>query len=92
MSRKILEVTGLNKHFGGLHAVNNFDLDLFEGDRSAIIGPNGAGKTTLFNLLTGYHRADSGRIIFGGIDITNRASHQIASAGKITNSQSGRRK
>ena len=81
MKRKILEVTGLNKHFGGLHAVKNFDFDLFEGDRSAIIGPNGAGKTTLFNLLTGYHRVDSGRIIFDKADITNRPSHEIACAG-----------
>ena len=81
MKRKILEVTGLNKHFGGLHAVKDFDLDLYEGDRSAIIGPNGAGKTTLFNLLTGYHRVDSGRIIFDKADITNRPSHEIACAG-----------
>ena len=81
MKRKILEVTGLNKHFGGLHAVKDFDLDLYEGDRSAIIGPNGAGKTTLFNLLTGYHRVDSGRIIFDKVEITNRPSHEIACAG-----------
>ena len=81
MKRKILEVTGLNKHFGGLHAVKDFDIELFEGDRSAIIGPNGAGKTTLFNLLTGYHRVDSGRIIFDKADITNRPSHEIACAG-----------
>jgi len=81
MTRKILEVTALNKSFGGLHAVKNFDFELFEGDRSAIIGPNGAGKTTLFNLLTGYHKADSGRILFDGIDITNRPPHEIAKAG-----------
>lgn len=81
MTRKILEVIGLNKSFGGLHAVKNFNFELFEGNRSAIIGPNGAGKTTLFNLLTGYHRADSGRILFDGKDITNRPSHEIARAG-----------
>lgn len=81
MNRKILEVIGLNKSFGGLQAVNNFNFELFEGDRSAIIGPNGAGKTTLFNLLTGYHRADSGRILFDGIEITNYPSHKIANVG-----------
>jgi branched-chain amino acid transport system ATP-binding protein len=81
MSQKILEVTGLNKNFGGLHAVKDFNLELFEGDSLAIIGPNGAGKTTLFNLLTGFHKVDSGRILFDGIDITNRPSHEIASAG-----------
>jgi branched-chain amino acid transport system ATP-binding protein len=81
MPDKILEVTGLNKQFGGIQAVKGFEFDLFEGDRTAIIGPNGAGKTTVFNLLTGYHRADSGRIVFDGIDITNRPSHEIACAG-----------
>jgi len=81
MTHKILEVTGLNKQFGGLQAVKGFNFDLFEGDRTAIIGPNGAGKTTVFNLLTGYHRADSGKIIFDGTDITNRPSHEIACAG-----------
>ena len=81
MSRKILEVTGLNKRFGGLHAVKDFNLELFEGDSLAIIGPNGAGKTTLFNLLTGHHKVDSGKILFGGMDITNRPPHEIARAG-----------
>jgi branched-chain amino acid transport system ATP-binding protein len=81
MKRKILEVRGLNKHFGGLHAVKDVDFDLFEGDRSAIIGPNGAGKTTFFNLLTGYHRVDSGKVIFDGEDITNRPSHKISRVG-----------
>jgi len=81
MTRKILEVRGLNKRFGGVHAVRDLDFDLFEGDRSAIIGPNGAGKTTFFNLLTGYHRVDAGRVIFDGVDITGRSPHEIARAG-----------
>lgn len=81
MKQKILEVKGLNKHFGGLQAARNVDLDLFEGDRVAIIGPNGAGKTTFFNLLTGYHRADSGTVVFKGTDITNHSPHQIARIG-----------
>jgi branched-chain amino acid transport system ATP-binding protein len=78
---KILEVRGLNKRFGGVHAVKDLDFDLFAGDRSAIIGPNGAGKTTFFNLLTGYHRVDSGRVVFAGVEITGRPSHEIARAG-----------
>ncbi len=81
MKRKILEVKGLDKHFGGLHATKNVDFDLFEGDRVAIIGPNGAGKTTFFNLLTGYHRVDSGTVLFEGKDITNHSPHQIARIG-----------
>ena len=81
MTRKILEVAGLNKHFGGLHAVKDLNFDLFEGDKSAIIGPNGAGKSTLFNLVTGYHKIDSGEIVFDETDITNWPSHEIAKAG-----------
>ncbi len=81
MSNKILEVKDLNKHFRGLHAIKDLNFDLDEGDQAAIIGPNGAGKSTFFNLLTGYHRADSGRVIFGGTEIGNKPSHLIARAG-----------
>jgi branched-chain amino acid transport system ATP-binding protein len=51
------------------------------GELSAIIGPNGAGKSTFFNLLTGYHRADSGRVLFQGKNITNWPPHKIARLG-----------
>lgn len=81
MIKKILEVTGLNKHFGGVCAVKDLNFELFAGDQTAIIGPNGAGKSTFFNLLTGYHRADSGKVIFDGKDITNNSPHVITRAG-----------
>jgi branched-chain amino acid transport system ATP-binding protein len=81
MSGTVLEVAGLNKRFGGLHAIQDLDFVLLEGDQTAIIGPNGAGKTTFFNLITGFHRADSGRILFQGNDITNHPSHEIARLG-----------
>jgi len=81
VAKRILEVSNLNKHFGGLHAVKNLDFQLEEGDQVAIIGPNGAGKTTFFNLLTGYHRVDSGSVRFEGREITNLPSHLIARAG-----------
>ena len=51
------------------------------GELSAIIGPNGAGKSTFFNLLTGFHKVDSGRVFFQGKDITNRPPHRIARLG-----------
>ncbi len=81
MRKKILEVTGLNKSFGGLHATCDVDFVLWEGDLDAIIGPNGAGKSTFFNLLTGYYRADSGKVLFDGEDVTDRLPHEIARMG-----------
>ena len=76
-----LQTQGITKEFGKLRAVNNVNLEIVKGDIHAIIGPNGAGKTTFFNLLTGFHRADSGRILFEGAEITGRPSHEIARLG-----------
>ncbi len=77
----ILVVAHLQKHFGGLHVTRDVNFTLEEGEQSAIIGPNGAGKSTFINLLTGYHRPDSGQVVFAGEDITNRAPHRIARMG-----------
>lgn len=77
----ILEVTGLHKHFGGIHVTRDVHFSMEEGEQSAIIGPNGAGKSTLMNLLTGYHRCDAGKVVFEGQDITNQAPHNIARKG-----------
>lgn len=81
MRKKILQVTGLDKSFGGLHATRNLHFELYEGDLNAIIGPNGAGKSTFFNLLTGYHQPDAGTVVFDGMDITNRPAHEITRIG-----------
>ena len=81
MTKKILDVVGLNKHFGGIYVTNDIDFEVMEGDKVAIIGPNGAGKSTFFNLLTGFHRPESGTIVFDGVDITHRSPHAIAKAG-----------
>lgn len=77
----ILKVEHLQKAFGGLQATRDVSFEMAQGEISAIIGPNGAGKSTFFNLLTGYHRVDSGRILFQGRDITNWAPHKIARLG-----------
>jgi branched-chain amino acid transport system ATP-binding protein len=79
--RPILEIEGLNKHFGGLHAVSNFSLRLGEGELKGLIGPNGAGKTTAFHLITGYHKPDSGRVIFRGTDIAGYTPDRITKLG-----------
>jgi len=77
----ILQVQHLNKAFGGLQATCDVNYEMQTGELSAIIGPNGAGKSTFFNLLTGYHRVDSGRVLFQGKDITNWPPHRIARLG-----------
>ena len=77
----ILELSGLRKSFGGLHAVRGVDLKIFPGDRKAIIGPNGAGKTTLFNVITGILPATSGRVLLFGQDVTAWASYRRTALG-----------
>ena len=72
-----LAVEDLTKSFGGLRAVDRCSLEVREGTITGLIGPNGAGKTTLFNLLTGFHRPDGGRVRFRGDDITGLPPHTI---------------
>ena len=67
----MLEAEGLFKSFGALEATHAVTLRVAKGARHAIVGPNGSGKTTLFNLLSGELRADSGRILLDGEDITS---------------------
>jgi branched-chain amino acid transport system ATP-binding protein len=77
----VLELRGLSKSFGGLHAVRGVDLQIFAGDRKAIIGPNGAGKTTLFNVVTGILPATSGQVLLFGRDVTGWPTHQRTALG-----------
>ncbi len=66
--RKILEVRNLGIDFGGLTAVNNLDMDVYEGEIYGLIGPNGAGKTTVFNMLTKVYQPTRGTIKLDGTD------------------------
>ena len=77
----MLEVQQLTKRFGGLAAVRDVDVRFEAGKINAIIGPNGAGKTTFFNLISGFHRPSSGRILFDGTDVTGRRPDQVARLG-----------
>ena len=77
----ILELKGLSKSFGGLHAVRGVTLQIMPGDRKAIIGPNGAGKTTLFNLITGIFPPTSGQVLLFGQDVTKWPSHRRTALG-----------
>jgi branched-chain amino acid transport system ATP-binding protein len=76
-----LEVSGLTKYFGGLAAINNFDVNVDEGGIVGLIGPNGAGKSTFFNLVTRVYPATKGKIVFDGVNITNKKTHEIARLG-----------
>lgn len=77
----VLETQNLTMQFGGLVAVNAFDLQIRSGRITALIGPNGAGKTTLFNVITGIYRPTTGKVIFKGEDITNLKPHAVVAKG-----------
>jgi branched-chain amino acid transport system ATP-binding protein len=66
----LLRVENVSKHFGSLVAISGVSMNVEPGELRAVIGPNGAGKTTFFNLITGFFRPSSGRIVFDGEDIT----------------------
>ncbi|MCB2180747.1 MAG: ABC transporter ATP-binding protein [Desulfobulbaceae bacterium] len=77
----LLEVTNVNKRFGGLHAVNDVTFSVEKGMIKAVIGPNGAGKTTLFNLISGNLPLNSGKVLFDSKEIQALQPHQIANCG-----------
>jgi len=66
----LLKVSRLTKHFGGVHALNRVDFELFEGELLGCIGPNGSGKTTIVNLITGFVKPTGGNVYYNGKDIT----------------------
>jgi branched-chain amino acid transport system ATP-binding protein len=81
VEKSFLEVFSVSKSFRGLRAISNVSLGLEPGEILGLIGPNGAGKTTLFNLITGFFKADSGRIAFMGRDLTTMSPHEICKLG-----------
>ena len=83
MSRKILDVKGVNKSFGGLKALNEVVFDAVEGETHAIIGPNGAGKSTFLNVCIGKLVPETGTVMFDGQMMTGKQPHQINQAGIV---------
>lgn len=77
----MLEVSGITKHFDGVHAVDDASLKIPQATITSLIGPNGAGKTTLFNIICGYIEPDKGAVQFNGKNLNGRAPHERASAG-----------
>lgn len=77
----LLETKNLGISFGGLRAVNEFDISVEKGQLYGLIGPNGAGKTTIFNLLTGVYQPDEGAILLDGVNLTGKKTTEICKAG-----------
>ena len=76
-----LAVRGLSKRFGGLQAVNRFDLTVAPGEIVGLIGPNGAGKTTVFHLIAGFHAPSDGSISFDDTSLVGLKPHAICRLG-----------
>ncbi len=77
----LLKIEKLTKHFGGLVAVADLDVEIEKGDIVSLIGPNGAGKTTVFNMVTGFYRPDKGSIVFNNRELCGMESHLITGCG-----------
>jgi len=86
----VLEVEGLDVHFGGVQALRKLSFRVAPGKIVGVMGPNGAGKTTLFNLVTGVYRPSSGKIVFGGTQLQGLSPARICRAGIGRTFQSGR--
>lgn len=82
-----LEVRGLGKSFGGIHAVKDISFDVRPGEIVGLIGPNGAGKTTCFNLITGFYTPSAGQVRFAGHDVTGHKPYHMARLGIVRSFQ-----
>ncbi len=79
----ILEVEGVAVHFGGLIAISDMHFHVKQGELLSLIGPNGAGKTTAFNVITGFQRPTSGRVLFQGRPLTGLKPHEVTALGLV---------
>ena len=80
-STPVLEIRGLTQCFGGLTAVNDFNVKLMPRELTGLIGPNGAGKTTVFNLASGFYQPTEGQIIVNGTLTAGLKPHKVTSLG-----------
>lgn len=80
-SSPILRLENLQKHFGGVKAVDGIDIEVARGTVHALIGPNGSGKTTTLNVLNGIYKPTAGKVLVDGLDVTHDAPHIRAAHG-----------
>ena len=77
----LLVCADVRKAFRGVQALGGVSLEVREGEILGLVGPNGSGKSTLINVVSGHYRADGGRIVLGGVDLTGREAYEIARLG-----------
>lgn len=77
----VLQTKHLGITFGGLRAVNDFNIEIYKGELVGLIGPNGAGKTTVFNMLTGVYVPTEGDLLLEGVPLNGKKTHQFVAAG-----------
>lgn len=78
---ELMRIEGLKMYFGGLKAIDGFDLTINKNETLGIIGPNGAGKTTLFNAICGVYKPTDGKVIFEGQEVQGTPAHEMAKKG-----------
>jgi ABC-type branched-subunit amino acid transport system ATPase component len=86
----LLGVERVVRSFDSIRAVDGASFAVEQGSITSLIGPNGAGKSTLFNVISGFVRADSGRVLLDGSPIEHRPAHTIARAGLVRTFQTAR--
>lgn len=79
----MLEIQGLNVRYDAIRVVHNVSMEIRQGELIALIGANGAGKSTILKTISGLLRAESGRILFNGMEITKMPSHTIVAGGIV---------
>ncbi len=84
----LLELQDVARSFGGVHAVNGLSLAVMPGEILGLIGPNGAGKTTIVNLISGFIKPSSGRILLDGTDVGGMAPYRLTRLGLVRTFQS----
>src|SRR5690349_15487654 len=84
MNAPLIECTGLQKWYSGVHALKNVSFRVERGEAVGLVGDNGAGKTTLIKILSGVHRADAGKIRIDGKDVTIRNARHAMELGLET--------
>ena len=80
----MLQISKINKSFGGLKVLNNLSLKIEKGSISGLIGPNGAGKTTLFNVINGSIKPDSGSVQLNNYELIGLQPHELFEIGAVS--------